>query len=252
MYLHSLLTAGAVIFAPLLGKNVDRIFVAAAFETNVSADRGKGSGGGTGGRGQAAELLFNHLQGNDGTGFVMEGDKLDSPSTTNKVATTNTEDCVGENGGHCTFTSNCCEGLACEGFVPFRKCLPKLDDRAACDEDNDCMSGSCWNGYCWCAATNTKKGGGLRPKQLRGEKEENDVEMSDGNSNTPLEAGFLPGPCVKENGGHCTFTSGCCEGLRCDGFIPNRTCLPKLDSKGQCDEDNDCKSSECWNGYCWC
>jgi len=184
------------------------------------------------------------------TGFVMEGDKLDSPSTTNKVATTNTEDCVGENGGHCTWTSDCCGGLACEGYWPNRTCLRKLDDRGACDEDNDCKSGECWIGYCWCAATNTKKGGGLLPKQLRGQKEENDVEMSDGNSNTPLEAGFWS--CVKENGGHCTFTSSCCDGLRCDGFIPNRTCLPKLGPRGSCDEDNDCKSGECWNGYCWC
>jgi hypothetical protein len=173
----------------------------------------------------------------------------------------------------CAVDEDCVAGFHCD-----ERCLPDRPDGGPCDEDSDCESGHCQNGFCcadgdccqlaedcppqyggapFCESPGTCQG--YRADAVCGE--DNVCAMSDriaddSGCTAQTEAigcGWYasvfcngtfdqrPPECPTA----CTADAECDPGAHCDG-----TCQPDVVSGGRCDEPSDCVSGYCNNGFC--
>jgi hypothetical protein len=173
----------------------------------------------------------------------------------------------------CVGDADCDPAAHCDGV-----CLADQPDGAVCDENSDCTGGHCRNGFC-CArgdcctvAADCPPGyrglpacdfpttcqGTVAAAVCRGNVCLTQPGTPDDQGCTSLiaskDCGLYPTvtcngqsdqaepPCTTQ----CSSDAGCDEGAHCDAA----QCLPNLPGGGTCDEDSDCTSHHCGNGFC--
>jgi hypothetical protein len=174
--------------------------------------------------------------------------------------------------GTCGNNDAACDGgYHCDG-----SCVPDVPDGATCDEDSDCLSAHCANGHCCaagdCCATAADCPPAYRtapgcddPVTCQGTRVDAICEVSTCGVGPVLDddsacaAGlvadecglFVAVTCSGEVGqaaprcpAQCASDGECDPGAHCDG-----TCVPDV-AEGPCDEDSDCVSGHCQNGFC--
>ncbi|MBM4318619.1 MAG: hypothetical protein FJ125_01345, partial [Deltaproteobacteria bacterium] len=175
--------------------------------------------------------------------------------------------------GSCMTDDKCDDGAHCDGT-----CQPDAPDGQACDEDSDCLSGHCANGFCCragdccavaagcparyrlspvCDAASTCQGHRLDATcidSICGTSPRVDDDrgcgaglLSDGCGLYPAvhctgEAVQQDPPCPQQ----CAADEGCDPGAHCD----EGECRSDLADGQRCDEDSDCQSGHCGNGFC--
>jgi hypothetical protein len=171
----------------------------------------------------------------------------------------------------CTMDNDCDPAAHCDGT-----CQLDLPAGAACDEETDCASGHCANGFCCeagdccnqaadcpalyagaatCKTTSTCQGSRLDP--ICAEHVCDSLEVDDDTACTPateaLPCGLyapvhctgLPNQQPPACPASCTENEGCDPGAHCD-----QTCQPDRPDGTSCDESSDCLSDHCANGFC--
>ena len=169
-----------------------------------------------------------------------------------------------------------CDGTACEADYP---------NGAVCDEDSDCISGNCENGYCCgagqvcCAADSdcpgypgegTVCGEPDRCQGTRGTVTCNPTTfacetISGTPDDTACDSGVLANACGPFRDLHCTGETsqtppscpssctsdeGCDDAAHCEDLGGSGYCYPDLPDGERCDEASDCVSGHCQNGFC--
>ena len=172
----------------------------------------------------------------------------------------------------CTADSECIEGFHCDGT-----CVADLDNGGVCDENSDCATGHCQNGFCCltgaccalpldCPASFSVSAACQNPASCQGTRQDalceaNQCAKSDPIADdsactdvikakecTPYVAVYCDGqadqlePMCDQS---CTDDAQCVAGYHCDG-----TCVADVTDGTGCDENTDCQSGHCDNGYC--
>lgn len=173
----------------------------------------------------------------------------------------------------CTQDAECLSGYHCDG-----QCVANVSNGAACDENSDCQSNFCNNGFCCsggtCCSQPSDCPAGLfaAPSHCDNEStcqgtrfDATCVNATCGTSNpvaddsacgasvqaldcTPYQSKYCSGavnqtPPSCATG--CTADAQCADGYHCDG-----TCKIDVENGGVCDEASDCVSNHCQNGFC--
>ncbi len=173
----------------------------------------------------------------------------------------------------CEQDDQCDEEAHCDDGL----CAPDLEDGAECDEDSDCQSGHCGNGFCCeegdccadaadCPDEYTAPPTCTMPSSCQGTRSDpvcgpdhrcssQVVEDDSACDATVLSDGcglfedvYCTGGRDQEDPGcpdSCLADDDCDPGAHCDG-----TCVPDLADGSACDEDSDCASGHCANGFC--
>jgi hypothetical protein len=172
----------------------------------------------------------------------------------------------------CKDDSACAATAHCDGT-----CKPDLADGYSCDEDSDCLSGHCSNGFCCpagdccaepkdcppiyslpptCEMPEACQGIRIDALCVSFQCQSTDTLGDDSGCDASIiavECGdYAPLTC---NGkkyqsapncpGGCTADSECLPAFHCDG-----SCEPDLPAGEPCDEDTDCTTGHCANGFC--
>ncbi|MCA9575975.1 MAG: hypothetical protein R3B40_26260 [Polyangiales bacterium] len=176
-------------------------------------------------------------------------------------------------GSTCTLDSQCDMGSHCDSV-----CIPNIPDGGVCDEDSDCVAGHCQNGYCCasgvCCSTAANCPASFRSPSACGNTTTCQGTRSDATC-TMSQCGTVAGvpddsgcntssvssncgtyPSVTCNGAvdqtapvcatSCTVDGDCDANAHCD----NGQCLLDVANGEVCDENSDCTSSHCMNGFC--
>ena len=173
----------------------------------------------------------------------------------------------------CLADGDCVDGYHCD-----ERCLPDRPDGGPCDENSDCVSGHCENGFC-CAAGDCCQLAEDCPPQYGGapfcetpatcQGYRADPVCGDDNVCSMSEAISDDSGCTEEvladecgpalpvfcNGTFdqrppecpttCEDDDACDPDAHCDG-----SCELDVDNGETCDEDSDCVSAHCTNGFC--
>ncbi|MBL8784399.1 MAG: hypothetical protein JNJ59_05820 [Deltaproteobacteria bacterium] len=175
----------------------------------------------------------------------------------------------------CTDDTTCAAAAHCDETTGL--CVPDLADGAACTDQSDCGGGHCQNGYC-CATGDCCKQPDDCPAAYRsgaacemasncqGTRRDAKCVQSICSISEPLaddsgcSASVLAVDCTPYQPRYCTGAldqgapscpssctrdSDCVEGFHCDG-----TCVANVANGGACDEESDCASLHCQNGFC--
>ncbi len=175
--------------------------------------------------------------------------------------------------GRCTDDSECDPGAHCDVA-----CVPDLDDGSVCDEDSDCVSGYCNNNICCsggdccrtpsdCPSSYSSAPTCDTPSACQGTRDA--ATCSDfvcgTAANVPDDSACTASTVASDCGLYPTrFCSGgtdqtppvcasnCTSDAECDAsaHCDMNMCLPDLDDGQACDEDSDCRSGHCQNGFC--
>jgi len=173
----------------------------------------------------------------------------------------------------CQEDADCVEQAHCDDLV----CTEDLPDGYSCDEPGDCVSGHCTNQVCCQAGDCCLEGTGCPakyrtlptcevPDQCQGFRidalcesfqcSSSDVIEDDSGCTSEVVAAdcgfFLPLVCVGETDqaapqcpAACLADEECLAGHHCDDV-----CLPDEWTGTVCDEDSDCQTGHCANGFC--
>ncbi|MBM4352701.1 MAG: hypothetical protein FJ109_02740 [Deltaproteobacteria bacterium] len=171
----------------------------------------------------------------------------------------------------CNADQECGAGYHCDTV-----CKPDVANGLSCDEDSDCVSSHCANGFCCqagdccqfsyhCPASYSEAAACEQPAQCQGKRKDRACVQSMCLSQ-PVEddsacaANLLALACGAPKDRYCTgekyqavtqcpvscqFDSQCDPDAHCDG-----TCIVDLPDGTACDESTDCQSGHCGNGFC--
>jgi len=171
----------------------------------------------------------------------------------------------------CTLDAQCASGFHCDGT-----CVADQDNGGTCDEDSDCVSDHCTNGFCCtsgtccalaanCPASFRDPASCMDAFTCQGERIDatclantcDSTSVSDdsgcdvnvqANGCGPFAAVYCSGGAV-QTPPQCAFS--CSADSECDaGFHCDVICVPNLPDGNFCDEDSDCTSAHCMNGLC--
>ena len=173
----------------------------------------------------------------------------------------------------CRRDEDCDPGAHCDD----RACLPDLEGGEPCDEDSDCAGGYCGNGFCCpdgdcCAAAvdcppdYSRAPACERPSACQGGRTDpvctpehrcTSLRVEDDSACTvdTLSDGcgyfgdlYCTGEVEQDDPAcpvECEGDPACDAGAHCDAI-----CEPDLDPGRPCDEDSDCSTGHCANGFC--
>jgi len=173
----------------------------------------------------------------------------------------------------CAVDVHCALNQHCDGV-----CVDNLGDGSTCDEDGDCVSGYCQNGFCCqfgdccsfesdCPASYSQEPTCTSATTCQGDRIDTLCSDSICESSGAIDDDSGCGPGILANDcsfyldlycdgtadqtppicpSSCTLDSDCDPIAHCDGS----TCQPDLPDGTGCDENGDCISGHCQNGFC--
>ena len=173
----------------------------------------------------------------------------------------------------CTIDNDCDLEAHCDDAA----CVVDLENGSACDEDSDCLSGRCRNGFCCDEGTCCALAADCPSAYATGPRCDDtetcqghrvDATCSDfqcGSENidddTACGTEYVFDLCGLYASATCTgeadqdapaCATSCLEDTDCDpaGHCDGFACVYDLNNGASCDEDSDCTSAHCQNGFC--
>ena len=173
----------------------------------------------------------------------------------------------------CAADDDCDPDAHCDGT-----CQPDLPDGRVCDEDGDCASGHCGNGFCCaagdCCAVGLDCPGRYaqaptcdQPSSCQGHRRDATCDAFTCSTGEPIDDdrgcadGLLANECGLYPSERCTGAAeqqapscaqGCASDEECDpqAHCDGGACRGDLEDGAACQEDSDCASEHCANGFC--
>jgi hypothetical protein len=173
----------------------------------------------------------------------------------------------------CRSDDECDDNAHCDDV-----CLPDVRDGDSCDENSDCISGYCNNGICCaggdccrnpadCPARYSRPARCEAPASCQGSRDAAScvANVCGTITNVPDDSACSPAVMANDCGPYparfcsggtdqpepvcpssCTVDAECDPNAHCDG----NACVPDLENGRMCDENSDCISGYCGNGFC--